>query len=206
MVWDCFNVILQELWAHEFSVGNLRCSLVTPYLSSRSRRFRRVAIRVRCRDVSHTTTPLNKAPWHRNISMQNVRWYYQHVTYILNQIDFNNDYTKYIDQHTRHCSSMGVSENSGTPKSSILIGFSIINHPFWGISIFGNTHISMSSIRLQSRPSRQLLFFPRNGNSRGTRGVAVASYCLVLPLWLKMIGTFGTECTPKCLGKLLIFF
>ena len=27
---------------------------------------------------------------------------------------------------------MGVSENSGTPKSSILIGFSIINHPFWG--------------------------------------------------------------------------
>ena len=28
-------------------------------------------------------------------------------------------------------SNMGVSENNGTPKSSILIGFSIINHPFW---------------------------------------------------------------------------
>ncbi len=26
---------------------------------------------------------------------------------------------------------MGVSKNSGTPESSILIGFSIINHPFW---------------------------------------------------------------------------
>ena len=25
---------------------------------------------------------------------------------------------------------MGVSKNNGTPKSSILIGFSIINHPF----------------------------------------------------------------------------
>ena len=36
---------------------------------------------------------------------------------------------------------MGVSENSGTPKSSILIGFSIINHPFWGTPIFGNTHM-----------------------------------------------------------------
>ena len=36
---------------------------------------------------------------------------------------------------------MDVSKNSGTPKSSILIGFSIINHPFWGILIFGNTHI-----------------------------------------------------------------
>ena len=33
---------------------------------------------------------------------------------------------------------MGVSKNSGTPKSSILIGFSIINHPFWGTPIFGN--------------------------------------------------------------------
>ena len=36
---------------------------------------------------------------------------------------------------------MGVSKNNGTPKSSILIGFSIINHPFWGTPIFGNTHM-----------------------------------------------------------------
>ena len=36
---------------------------------------------------------------------------------------------------------MGVSKNRGTPKSSILIWFSIINHPFWGTLIFGNTHI-----------------------------------------------------------------
>ena len=38
---------------------------------------------------------------------------------------------------------MGVSKNSGTPKSSILIGFSIINHPFWGTFIFGNTHMGI---------------------------------------------------------------
>ena len=31
---------------------------------------------------------------------------------------------------------LDVSKNSGTPKSSILIGFSIINHPFWGTPIF----------------------------------------------------------------------
>ena len=36
---------------------------------------------------------------------------------------------------------MAVSENRGTPKSSILIEFSSINHPFWGTTIFGNTHI-----------------------------------------------------------------
>ena len=33
-----------------------------------------------------------------------------------------------------------VSENNGTPKSSISIGFSIINHPFWDTTICGNTH------------------------------------------------------------------
>ena len=38
-------------------------------------------------------------------------------------------------------SDMDVSENSGTPKSSILIGFSIVNHPFWGTTIYGNTHM-----------------------------------------------------------------
>ena len=36
---------------------------------------------------------------------------------------------------------MAVSENSGTPKSSILIRCSIIKHPFWGTTIFGNTQI-----------------------------------------------------------------
>ena len=36
---------------------------------------------------------------------------------------------------------LGISKNMGTPKSSILIGFSTINHPFSGTPIFGNTHI-----------------------------------------------------------------
>ncbi len=38
-------------------------------------------------------------------------------------------------------SYMGVSKNGGTPKSWILIVFSLINHPFGGSPIFGNTHI-----------------------------------------------------------------
>ena len=48
---------------------------------------------------------------------------------------------------------MDVSENSGTPKSSILIGFSIINHPFWGTPIFGNTHISSAKMQHFNPPS-----------------------------------------------------
>ena len=40
---------------------------------------------------------------------------------------------------------MGVSENGGTPKSSILIVFSpLINHPFWGTPIVGNTQMGAS--------------------------------------------------------------
>ena len=35
----------------------------------------------------------------------------------------------------------GVSKNrGGPPKSSILTGFSPVTHPFWGTTIFGNTH------------------------------------------------------------------
>ena len=48
-----------------------------------------------------------------------------------------------ISQKNSHGTGMGVSKNSGTPTSSILMGFSmIINHPFWGTPIFGNTRIS----------------------------------------------------------------
>ena len=36
-----------------------------------------------------------------------------------------------------------VSWNGGTPKSSILIGFSTINNPFWGTPIYGNPHFTM---------------------------------------------------------------
>ncbi len=33
--------------------------------------------------------------------------------------------------------NMDVSKNRGTPKSSILIGFSMkINHPFWGVFLY----------------------------------------------------------------------
>ena len=49
---------------------------------------------------------------------------------------------------------MSVSKNRGTPKSSILIGFSLINHPFWGTPIFGNTQIQM--LELESEKELQV--------------------------------------------------
>ena len=48
---------------------------------------------------------------------------------------------------------LGVSKNSGTPISSILIGFSIMNHPFWGTTIFGNIQVFQDWFDWFLRPS-----------------------------------------------------
>ena len=53
---------------------------------------------------------------------------------------------------------MGVSKNNGTPKSSILIGFSLINHPFWGTTISGNTHMFIMRIHLIAAYSFSTIF------------------------------------------------
>ena len=63
---------------------------------------------------------------------------------------------------------MGVSSNGGTPKSSILIGCSIINHPFWGIPIFGNPHVLVYHSPLLSH----LLLGVAQNHSDNTRGGA----------------------------------
>ena len=48
---------------------------------------------------------------------------------------------------------MGVSKNRGfsPPKSSIFIGVSIINRPFWGTTIYGNPHMEVL-LDKRSRP------------------------------------------------------
>ena len=51
--------------------------------------------------------------------------------------------TLFIEFSSLDIIDMGVSKNRDTPKSSILIGFSHINNPFWGAPIFGNTHIQI---------------------------------------------------------------
>ena len=39
----------------------------------------------------------------------------------------------------------------GTPKSSILVGIPIINHPFWGTPILGNLHMMTGPAPKQQR-------------------------------------------------------
>ena len=57
------------------------------------------------------------------------------------------------EQSKQHVSQYGGSKNSATPKSSIWIGFSIINHPIWGTPIFGNTHINSYASTCSSCPN-----------------------------------------------------
>ena len=70
---------------------------------------------------------------------------------------------------------MDVSENSGTPKSSILIGFSIINHPFWGKTpIFGNIQMDPISAPQQLSVALEALFVLASGEPWAAPRAALA--------------------------------
>ena len=48
---------------------------------------------------------------------------------------------------------MDVSLHGGTSKSSILIGFSLVNHPYWGTTILGNPHIpKKTNMTMEKQP------------------------------------------------------
>ena len=80
---------------------------------------------------------------------------------------------------------MGVSKNSGTPKSSILIGFSIINHPFGGpphgTPIFGNIHMLVIIFKQILQPSEFLLAW--YGHEDFNRPAAFMPCLVVRPPW-----------------------
>ncbi len=64
------------------------------------------------------------------------------------------------------------------PKSSILIGFSIINHPFWGTTIFGNIHIGIImnyEIRIPSLSNQDSM---ESSASWGQRSMVETQYLL----------------------------
>jgi len=99
----------------------------------------------------------------------------------------------------RSSKHMGVSKNSGfyTPKSSILIGFSIISHPFWETPIFGNTNnLQMQFFVFFSlRKGKNRLFWSR---------VAVAVFIrLHLPLCLPRLSN-SVGMIDKLIIKMLL--
>ena len=75
--------------------------------------------------------------------------------------------TPSVANHTAVEKKSGGFHKWGTPKSSILIGFSRINHPFWGIPIHENPHLE--------RPPWMKFFF------LGNHGLNCHSFLQVYP-------------------------
>ena len=70
---------------------------------------------------------------------------------------------------------MGVSKNRVfPPKSSILIGFSFINHPFWGTPIFGNTQVDQNLVSIAGRIKREISARPSGGRLEVSWAVSLA--------------------------------
>ena len=92
---------------------------------------------------------------------------------------------------------MSVSENSGTPKSSILIGFSIINHPFWGTTILGNPHMfvledqlwiypQLRGIPWLNRPSGNMALFLKFSDKQNSTRKDLESMYAYLHIYIYM--------------------
>ena len=85
---------------------------------------------------------------------------------------------------------MGVSKIKGTPKSSILIGFSTINHPFWGIPIFWkHPYINTKPIFLSST----LCF---TWTTRALDGGASSTWVEISRFRGLRVAVKGTPCLP----------
>ena len=101
---------------------------------------------------------------------------------------------------------LGVSKNSGTP----IINFNrVLNHPFWGAPIFGNTHllrgylfIELESHYSRKRPRRVLL--RKALPSKTAEVMAVLKDCHQrLPKWWLSLKIVIKDCrSDGCLAKL----
>ena len=91
-------------------------------------------------------------PWHQNLPLNSIYQSYpnqptcdlqnHYVSELFTNLPalsfFGNVVDSIINPKVYNGLYMEASYNGGTPKSSILKGFFLINHPFGGTSIFGN--------------------------------------------------------------------
>ena len=91
-------------------------------------------------------------------------------------------------------SSIWVFPKIMVPKSSILIGFSIINHPFWGTPIVGNMRVKQSTKNIIEPPIFHQPFqdhpFLRLVNGRPSKS---AQGTLLFAAYSKWLSYFGNE-------------
>ena len=103
---------------------------------------------------------------------------------------------------------MDVSANRHTPKSSILIGFSIINHPFWGTPIFGDTQMiilgcEMRYHHLRKHPHSWQTSFPQANIAHENRPLPTGT-CHFATIKFRVLSQChreGKKLTQQCFGK-----
>ena len=66
------------------------------------------------------------------------------------QLHLSGDMAHGFTKTSRNCQKWVLPKIGVPPNHPILIGFSIINHPFWGTSIFGNTQIFTARLQLSN--------------------------------------------------------
>ena len=112
----------------------------------------------------HNQTPRSTPCDEKNPMLQHHGWSYWHRKTVLVEKKKYSEEIGFEDTPIWVFPKIGV-----TPKSSILIGFSIINHPFWDIPIFGNTYIRISpSFQGDLRKGVFLFFAQTSGKVFGT--------------------------------------
>ena len=106
--------------------------------------------------------------------------FFFHETFVPNTWELNSEYIIWVNLKLYIYIYMGLSINRGTPKSSILIGFSIIFTIHFGgpTLIFGNTHIMIFSWYM-SKPPAWISFggskSPTSLENRWARGASYRS-------------------------------
>ena len=79
---------------------------------------------------------------------------------------------------------MDVSKNRGTPKSSILMGFSIINHPFWVPLFWKQPYIARNYATLTCGQKTQAnFFFRRSSHNTGGVGFNYFFFVMCISIW-----------------------
>ena len=154
--WKCavyfeFKIKFQVIWNQDSQIKfNVCCHNISHFPANSYVYERKISSNIMFNNAKHTLGIQSRFwEWWWNLNTMLRRWL--DTLIIIWEYD-----DRCLGIYTYH--HMDVSKNTGTPKSSILIRFSIINHPFWGTSIFGNIHIYLPSIYILRHPKISCVF------------------------------------------------
>ena len=153
MLLKCFDVNLKPLSHHSPPATNNHISLLWVYNLSFFGTPRRTY-----RSSSPTVASSPRATKRLQLATVFSLFEAGSVGFICRVLNFRSAKSAFMDGTLTIYLYMVVSWNGCTPKSSILVGFSLMNHPFWGTRIYGNPHMTNKKNTLLLRYMKQKLY------------------------------------------------